>query len=79
VTETGCGIYDERPLICRLYGTTEASGLQCPHGRAPAKKLSIAETNQIWREYAKLGLEEDKAHRVAWALGLREGESVEDF
>ena len=23
VTPSGCGIYDDRPLICRLYGATE--------------------------------------------------------
>jgi hypothetical protein len=27
----GCEVYDERPLICRLYGTTPS--LPCPRGR----------------------------------------------
>ena len=31
--DTGCQVYDERPLICRLFGTTET--LRCPHGRRP--------------------------------------------
>jgi Fe-S-cluster containining protein len=56
VTASGCGIYDDRPLICRLYGATEDSALQCPHGRAPERKLTLLETRQIWREYAKLDL-----------------------
>lgn len=29
----GCQVYTERPLICRLFGTTTA--LPCPHGRHP--------------------------------------------
>lgn len=28
-----CSIYADRPLICRLYGTTR--GLMCPHGCGP--------------------------------------------
>lgn len=31
--DKGCGAYDERPLICRLFGATPA--LPCPHGRRP--------------------------------------------
>ena len=31
--EHGCQVYDERPLICRLFGTT--TNLACPRGRGP--------------------------------------------
>jgi Fe-S-cluster containining protein len=31
--EHGCEAYDQRPLICRLFGTTPS--LPCPHGRGP--------------------------------------------
>lgn len=31
--DAGCQAYEERPLICRLFGTTEA--LRCPRGRRP--------------------------------------------
>ena len=31
--ERGCEVYAERPLICRLFGTTPH--LRCPHGRHP--------------------------------------------
>jgi uncharacterized protein len=51
-SESGCAIYDDRPLICRLYGATEDSHLQCPHGRAPERKLTIAQTRAIWRGQA---------------------------
>jgi Fe-S-cluster containining protein len=36
-----CSIYQERPLICRLFGASTA--LPCPHGRGPAKPLTEAE------------------------------------
>lgn len=29
----GCEVYAERPLICRVFGTTPK--LACPHGRRP--------------------------------------------
>ncbi|WP_296260781.1 MULTISPECIES: YkgJ family cysteine cluster protein [unclassified Pseudomonas] len=29
----GCTVYEERPLICRLFGTTAT--LPCPNGRRP--------------------------------------------
>lgn len=29
----GCTVYEERPLICRLFGTTPT--LPCPNGRRP--------------------------------------------
>lgn len=32
-----CSIYSDRPLICRLYGTTRR--LRCQHGCAPATGL----------------------------------------
>ena len=33
----GCTVYDERPLICRLFGTT--ARLPCPQGRGPAEPI----------------------------------------
>ena len=51
----GCQVYDERPLICRLFGTTPR--LLCPKGKAPAVMIDvkveaeihyfIAETRQV--------------------------------
>jgi Fe-S-cluster containining protein len=34
---SGCEVYDERPLICRLFGTT--TSLLCPHGRHPEEMI----------------------------------------
>lgn len=35
--EKGCQVYAERPLICRLFGTTPR--LACPQGRRPAAMI----------------------------------------
>ncbi|WP_373973626.1 YkgJ family cysteine cluster protein [Chitinibacter sp. SCUT-21] len=35
--ENGCTVYAERPLICRVFGTT--TSLPCPHGRRPETLL----------------------------------------
>lgn len=35
--EKGCEVYDDRPLICRLFGTTPR--LPCPHGRHPPEMI----------------------------------------
>ena len=35
--ECGCQVYTERPLICRLFGTTPR--LACPRGRGPAQMV----------------------------------------
>lgn len=38
LTEAGrCSVYDRRPMVCRLWGATEA--LRCPHGCMPAEGL----------------------------------------
>jgi Fe-S-cluster containining protein len=35
--ENGCEVYDERPLICRLFGTTPR--MPCPNNRAPEEMI----------------------------------------
>jgi Fe-S-cluster containining protein len=51
----GCQVYGERPLICRLFGTTPT--LPCPNGKRPEFMIEpevereihhyLAETRQI--------------------------------
>lgn len=41
----GCTVYDERPLICRLFGTTPR--LPCPNGRGPAQMIDPQVEKQI--------------------------------
>lgn len=53
--KNGCEVYGERPLICRLFGTTP--NLPCPNGKAPIEMIDsnierqihqfLAETRQV--------------------------------
>jgi len=45
--ETGCQVYAERPLICRLFGTTPR--LACPNGKRPAEMIDPHIEQQITR------------------------------
>lgn len=43
--EDGCQVYEERPLICRLFGTTPR--LPCPNGRRPDAMIDSRVEQQI--------------------------------
>lgn len=43
--ERGCQAYAERPLICRLFGTTPR--LACPNGKRPATMIDSGIEQQI--------------------------------
>jgi Fe-S-cluster containining protein len=43
--ENGCEVYTERPLICRLFGTTPQ--LACPRGKHPDVMISPQLEEQI--------------------------------
>jgi hypothetical protein len=47
--ETGCRVYAERPLICRLFGTTPR--LACPNGKRPATMIDPDVERQIYRYF----------------------------
>jgi Fe-S-cluster containining protein len=48
----GCTIYEDRPFMCRLYGTTEA--LKCPLGCKPNIFLTQNEENSLMEFYKDL-------------------------
>lgn len=48
--EQGCQTYGERPLICRLFGTTPQ--LLCPRGRRPAVLIEPAIEQRIHQYFA---------------------------
>lgn len=48
----GCLIYENRPLMCRLYGTIKA--LTCTEGGKPERMLTEIEEQEIMNEYYKL-------------------------
>ncbi|HUS80916.1 MAG TPA: YkgJ family cysteine cluster protein [Armatimonadota bacterium] len=41
---SGCTVYEERPMVCRLYGVVE--GLACPHQCRPTKGARLAQGAQ---------------------------------
>jgi len=41
----GCEVYEERPLICRVFGTTPR--MPCPEGRGPEKMIDSKVEAQI--------------------------------
>ncbi|MEN5068522.1 YkgJ family cysteine cluster protein [Stenotrophomonas sp. TWI1183] len=41
----GCEVYEERPLICRMFGTTPT--LRCPNGQRPVYMLDEAVEKEI--------------------------------
>lgn len=55
--ESGCEIYEQRPFVCRIYGTTINPKMACPHGCGPAKLLSFKkeiELNLLYRQFLNL-------------------------
>ena len=49
--EHGCQVYDERPLICRLFGTTPR--LVCPNGGRPEEMIDPHIERQIYSYFAE--------------------------
>jgi Fe-S-cluster containining protein len=47
----GCQIYAERPLICRLFGTTPR--LTCPNGKRPSMMIDQKTEIEIHRFLAQ--------------------------
>ena len=45
LSENGCEVYMERPLICRLFGTTPR--LACPRGKRPEAMIAPKIERQI--------------------------------
>lgn len=41
----GCTVYHDRPLICRLFGTTPS--MACPNGRRPEEMVAPIVEEQV--------------------------------
>jgi len=52
-----CGVYQNRPLVCRIYGASEI--MRC-EDCAPERYLNEEETRAIIKEYAKIKDMQDK-------------------
>lgn len=54
LTDDGrCGVYDARPMICRLFGVAE--GMECHRGCIPDRMLSFAEAAELLTEAMRVG------------------------
>jgi len=51
-SEAGCEIYEQRPILCRLFGTVPK--MKCNHGRGHAKLLSAKKEKEIMRKYYEI-------------------------
>jgi len=49
--ENGCQSYDERPLICRLFGTTPR--LPCPNGKRPEAMIDARIEQRIFQYFSE--------------------------
>ena len=47
----GCAIYEHRPMICRVFGSSEDERIACPRGCRPERPLAQARTDSLMREY----------------------------
>ena len=53
-----CGVYENRPLVCRIYGASEI--LKCEDCE-PERYLSEGETREIIRAYVRIKDMQDKS------------------
>jgi uncharacterized protein len=62
-TDAGCECYDQRPIICRLFGLADGIGtygpfenvsLKCPKGLEPTTKLSRQEARAIFLQVTEI-------------------------
>ena len=49
-----CGIYQVRPFVCRLFGTTEIERLRCPKGMEPDKILGAEESEKLINQFLRI-------------------------
>ncbi|MDQ1635302.1 MAG: uncharacterized protein QOJ32_2111 [Frankiaceae bacterium] len=52
-----CGVHDVRPMICRLWGSTET--MRCPFGCRPSRELTEAEGYALLERSRQVGGTED--------------------
>ncbi len=48
-----CGVYEDRPTICRLWGATQS--MPCPHGCTPDSALTQEQSHRLLRLAAEAG------------------------
>jgi Fe-S-cluster containining protein len=49
----GCTVYEDRPFMCRLFGTVRDARLTCPHGCRPDPLLSKQKADWLTMKYLR--------------------------
>lgn len=65
----GCQVYEERPIVCRLFGTIKNANMQCPYRRRPGKFLTKKEELKIMRRYIHM-FDDDMHLPMQWYFDL---------
>ena len=47
ISPFGCTVYENRPLMCRLFGAVNHRALTCPYGAGPELKLEDSKAREI--------------------------------
>jgi Fe-S-cluster containining protein len=47
----GCTVYEDRPFMCRLFGTSRDPLLRCPVGCEPKRMLTSARARRLRAQY----------------------------
>lgn len=66
--EKRCSIYENRPLVCRLWGVTKA--MRCPFGCAPSSWVSDQEAGDLIERMGELR-EQDRVVLKLMAKNMR--------
>jgi hypothetical protein len=49
--DNGCTVYEDRPFMCRLFGTAPTAMLRCPEGCRPTHQIAAAKAAKLTRKY----------------------------
>ena len=79
----GCAIYEHRPFICRLFGTSEDPKLQCHHGYHSEKQFTVQQTTDLILRYFRLLSQEDRAEYArmseAWNKKMAQEPEIREY
>jgi Fe-S-cluster containining protein len=43
----GCSIYEDRPMVCRLFGAVDHPNMKCPMGCGPKRLMTDAQSREM--------------------------------
>ena len=60
-TSTGCEVYNDRPLMCRMFGTVDTPPMTCMHGCKPKRRITERKGAEMTERYIMLNLQAESA------------------